>query len=77
MVVRSVWPAEWRVFLYWGGGLPREATKIGRRIMLGSDALEGFGMIWVSGGGEDKAFGLLLDFVISFQRGMNISRQLF
>ena len=72
-----MWPAEWRVFLYWGGGLPREAMKSGRWSMRGLDVLEGFGMIWVSGGGEDKAFGLLLDFVISFQLGMNISRQLF
>lgn len=55
-----------------------EAMKRGRRSMRESDTLGVFGMIWVSGGGEDKAFGVLLDFVISFQLlGMNISRQLF
>ena len=27
----SVWPAEWKVFLYFAGGLPSDATKIGRR----------------------------------------------
>ena len=61
-----MWPAEWRVFLYCGGGLPREAMKRGRRSMRGVAALGGVGMIWVSERGEDEAFGLLLDFVIAF-----------
>lgn len=42
-----MWPAEWRVFLYCGLGLPREAIRRGRRSMprfSGSAALGGFGM---------------------------------
>ncbi len=31
-----VWPALWRVFLYAGGGFPREAMKRGRRSIRGT-----------------------------------------
>ena len=31
----SVWPAEWKVFLYTEGGLPREAMKRGRKLIRG------------------------------------------
>ncbi len=58
-----MWPAEWRVFLYWGGGLPREAMRRGRRSMRGSDTLGGCGMVGeFEGGGE--VIVLLVDFVI-------------
>lgn len=63
-----MWPAEWRVFLYCGGGLPREAIRRGRRSMRGSAALGGFG----TGGrieiSKDKALVSLLDFVIQMSR---------
>ena len=51
-----VWPAEWRVLRYWGGGLPREATRSGRRSMRGS---AGLGESEVGGmveGGEEMIF---------------------
>lgn len=56
-----MWPAEWRVFLYSGGGLPSEAIRRGRRSMRCESARFGIG----EGveGGED-AFVHLLDFVI-------------
>lgn len=54
------------MFLYCGGGLPREAIRRGRRSMRSgwSAALGGFGIDgrFERGGGED--FVLLLDFVI-------------
>ena len=62
-----MWPAEWRVFLYWGGGLPREAIRRGRRSMrecCGSTALRGFGMGGTREEGEDRVLVPLLDFVI-------------
>lgn len=59
-----MWPAEWRVFLYSGGGLPSEAIRRGRRSMrCGSATLGGFGIGEGVEGGED-AFVHLLDFVI-------------
>lgn len=57
-------PAEWRVFLYCGGGLPREATRRGRRSMRCSAALGGVGMGGEVEGGEDEGFVFLLVFVI-------------
>ena len=59
-----MWPAEWRVFLYCGDGLPREAIRRGRRSMRGSTTLEGSGMVGEFEGGVDKGFILLLDSVI-------------
>lgn len=61
-----MWPAEWRVFLYCGGGLPREAIKRGRRSMRSgeSDVLGGFGIDGKFGRGGVDDFVLLLDFVM-------------
>ena len=47
-----MWPAEWRVFLYCGGGLPREAIRRGRRSMRESVALRGSGIGWLVRGGS-------------------------
>lgn len=67
-----MWPAECSVFLYCGGGLPREAIRRGRRSMRGSDALSGVG---VDGGfeGEVGDLILLLDFVILAARNPRVS----
>ena len=60
-----MWPAEWRVFLYCGGGLPREATRRGRRSIRGSAALGAFEIDEGCEEGEVEIFALLLlDFVI-------------
>ena len=61
-----MWPAEWRVFLYCGAGLPREAIRRGRRSIRSgwSVALEGFGTDGRFVRGDSECLVLLLDFVI-------------
>ena len=58
-----MWPAEWRVFLYCGGGLPREAIRRGRRSIRSSAALGAFEIDEGCEEGEVEIFALLLDFV--------------
>ena len=60
----NVWPAEWRVFLYWGGGLPREAIRRGRRSMRSQAALCCPRLDGRFKEGEDEVFVLLQGFVI-------------